>query len=85
MIKQTISTNLICPDCGNIFPIQRKQNKQKTLFHRKKFFCYKCKKETNHIELKDIDSLMYILENTPDEKKTEDQQKVYSLLKRRGE
>ena len=58
MNKKTIKTDLICPECGNVFPIMRKQNKQKKTFHRKWLFCPICKKETNHIEAKELDLLL---------------------------
>jgi len=85
MNKKTVATSLICPDCGNIFPIMRKVNKQKSLFHRKYLYCPMCKKVTNHIEAKDLEKLLFILDNTTEEEKTEDEKKVYQLLRKRGD
>ena len=84
MRKSTVSTSLICPECGNVFPIMRKANKEKSLYHRKWLYCIRCSKTTNHIEVKDLDRLIYYLENTPEEEKTAEEKKVYKLIKNRG-
>ncbi len=82
MNKKTIKTDLICPECGNVFPIMRKQNKQKKTFHRKWLFCPICKKETNHIEAKELDLLLEQISLKEDYQRTEDEKKVYVLRKR---
>lgn len=50
---KTIATQLKCPQCGNIAPIQRKRGKQREKGHTKHMYCYKCKEITGHIEIKD--------------------------------
>ena len=49
-----IYTDIYCMNCGNHSVIPRKIGKQKEAFHRKKFYCYKCKTEVNHIEAKNF-------------------------------
>ena len=49
-----IYTDIYCMNCGNHSVIPRKTGKQKEPFHRKKFYCYRCKMEVNHIELKNF-------------------------------
>ena len=52
MRKQSmIETRLVCPKCGNIETIYRKEGKQKEYGHLKYFWCYKCKKRINHLEI----------------------------------
>ncbi len=80
MNKKVIKTDLICPECGNIYPIMRKTSKQKKLFHRKWLFCPFCNMKTNHIEVKDIDLL--IEELVRKENLSEEEKKVYKLIKR---
>ena len=41
-----------CPECGAITPLARKISKQKEKFHKKKLYCYKCKREVNQVECK---------------------------------
>ena len=83
MNKSTVQTSLICPECGNIFQIWRKTNKQKELFHKKKLFCIVCHKEVNHIELKNIDLFLASLEFKNE--LTEEEKKIKTLIKKRGE
>lgn len=39
-----------CPECGSITPLARKVCKKKEKFHKKRLYCYKCKKELNQVE-----------------------------------
>lgn len=62
-----IETKLLCPRCGEVHIIYRKTAKQKKVGHYKKFYCYKCKSEHNHIELNpnyeyDADTLVAMIE-----------------------
>lgn len=41
-----------CPECGTVTPLARKISKQKEKFHKKKLYCYKCRKELNQVECK---------------------------------
>lgn len=49
----TVRTILKCPNCGELTTIHRLASRQKKVGHLKKLYCYRCKKEVNHIELKD--------------------------------
>ena len=82
MKGKRVNTNLICPDCGNVFPLQRKLFKQKKNFHLKKLYCPMCCEVKNHIEIKDIDMFIAEYENGLYDK-TEEEVKVYSLIKKR--
>lgn len=43
----------MCLRCGNAgIPICRKRGHQHGAFHRKKLYCWKCKIEINHIEIR---------------------------------
>lgn len=50
--KIVSETHLYCPRCGTVHVIFRKANKLKKEGHYKNYYCYKCKHEHNHIELK---------------------------------
>ena len=51
----TIST-FKCTECGKEgIPISRKQNNQRESGHLKKIYCVHCKKETNHVEIREFD------------------------------
>ena len=43
-----------CIQCGNKgIPIMRNNGRAKEKFHRKKLYCLHCKKETNHVEIRE--------------------------------
>lgn len=50
---RTASTHLECPECNNVVTIHRKKSKMKSKNHTKHLWCFKCKKMTGHIEVKD--------------------------------
>ncbi len=51
----TIST-FKCTVCGKEgIPISRKQSNQREFGHLKKIYCIHCKKETNHVEIREFD------------------------------
>ncbi len=51
----TIST-FKCTVCGKEgIPISRKQSNQRESGHLKKIYCVHCKKETNHVEIREFD------------------------------
>lgn len=68
-----------CPECGSITPLARKVSKRKEKFHKKRLYCYNCKKELNQVECKnqmeldeykktlDIDNkkILYVLSGVP--------------------
>ena len=82
MNRKTNPTNLICPECGNIFTIWRLQGRK--IFHIKDLYCYNCEKVTKHIEVKDIGLFKATIENTPEEQRTEQQKEIYALIKKRN-
>lgn len=49
-----VSTDLVCPECGNVTTIQRKMSKEKQEGHIKDLYCYKCQKLTKQYEVKDV-------------------------------
>lgn len=80
---RTIQTSIICPECGNISKLWRRPGKQKELYHKKKFFCPICKKEINHIEIKDADLFLASLNFKTE--LTEEEKYIKTLVKKRGE
>ena len=84
-MTKTIRTDLICPECGSIFPIMRRENKQKNSFHSKYLYCPTCKKITNQLEMKEYDKLLEMIDRKDDKSKTEDEKKVYKLLRKRSD
>ena len=85
MTKKTIRTDLLCPECGNVFPIQRRVNRQKKTLHRKWLYCPMCQKTTNHIEINNIEKLLDIIIEKEEAERTEEEQKVYKYIIKRSE
>lgn len=53
-MKNTQS-RFFCTECGHEgIPIQRKQGAQREPGHLKKLYCIYCKKEVNHVEVREI-------------------------------
>ena len=71
MKTSTVKSDLICSECGNIFPIMRKHKNQREIYHVKDLHCYKCDKKTKFIELKDAMKVKKELEFTIDKSKFE--------------
>ena len=84
-MSKTIRTDLICPECGSIFPIMRRECNQKKAFHRKYLYCPTCKKTTNQLEMKEYDKLLEMIDRKEDASMTEDEKKVYKLLRKRSD
>lgn len=63
------STDLVCLECGNVYSIIRKSRALKEVSHIKDLWCYKCKKDVKHYEVKDIEKFMA--------KDTDDEIKLY--------
>jgi len=82
-MPKVVPTDLICPDCGNVFTIMRKESKQKKEFHRKWLYCPKCHKKSNHIEVRDLDIMLRKIEQKEKSEYTEDDKKVLKLVKKR--
>lgn len=78
MKRATIKSDLICSECGNIFPIMRGYKSQREKYHIKDLYCYKCDKKVKFIELKDAMKTKKELEFTTDKSKFE--QYLYELL-----
>lgn len=52
--KNTIvMKELECGDCGTLFCVPRRLGRNKMAGHKKKLWCYRCKKRTVHIEKSD--------------------------------
>ena len=49
---KTISSNLICPECGNIFPIPRYSGRYRCYNHIKDLWCPYCRDTTKMVENK---------------------------------
>ena len=47
----TVQSNLMCFDCGSIFTVHRKKRRQREAAHIKHLWCFKCQKETQHVEI----------------------------------
>lgn len=84
MIK-TIGSELVCVKCGSVFPIMRRASNQKSTFHKKYLYCINCKKKTKHIEAKDLDLLIATMEHKEKSSLTQEEKKVYQLVKSRRE
>ena len=83
MNSKAFQTNLICPECGNVFQIMRKISKPKEKFHRKKVYCYICQKETNHIEVRDLDRWLAEATFKGEESLKGEEKEVFQLVKKR--
>ena len=53
--RTTISSDLICSECGSKMIIPRNLNNRREKYHIKDIYCYKCKKTTKHIEVENLD------------------------------
>ena len=80
-----IQTKLVCPECGNVFPIMRKESVQRRMFHRKRLYCVNCRKVTNHIELKDFDKWLGGARLRGEENLNQEEKEVFQLIKKRSE
>lgn len=81
-MNRNVTSNYICLECGNIFPLMRDLGAQKQLYHRRRLYCVNCKKNTIHLEVRDIDRLKAELEFINKEQMTKDEYRVYKLLKK---
>lgn len=81
MKKHITRSDLVCLECGNVFPIPRKTANQRKIYHIKDIFCVCCKKKTKHIETKDLDILSKEIEFKT--KLTEEEQLLADVLIKR--
>ena len=65
--EPSIVSDLMCLDCGNVFPIRRMILHQKKEGHIKDLYCPTCKMETKHFELKDKDKFLWKYNHLTDE------------------
>ena len=84
-MSKTIRTDLICPECGSIFPIMRRECNQKKAFHRKYLYCPTCKKTTNQLEMKEYDKLLEMIDRKEDASMTEDDIKYLKIFNKRND
>lgn len=55
--QKTFNSNFYCTKCGNKgLPLIRMVSKARELGHLKKLYCYRCLEETNHVEIREMDS-----------------------------
>jgi ribosomal protein L33 len=54
-----IQAYLQCSSCEEIFIIWRIEGRQKRRDHKKNMYCHKCKKVTQHFEMKEWDEYRY--------------------------
>jgi hypothetical protein len=76
--KRTMSTDLLCLECGNIFTIARGVNNLKSNGHIKHLMCPRCEKLTEHFEVRDAGLMRKELEFQPN--RNEKEQLIYELL-----
>ena len=81
MYKRGRYTELVCLECGNIFPIYRISGREKKTGHIKHLYCPICFKETAHYEVRDADIFLRNYED--DEKISDDIKLVVNLLSER--
>ena len=62
-------TDLVCLECGNVCSLIRRSSSLKEVSHIKDLWCYKCKKDVKHYEVRDIEKFMA--------KDTDDEVKLY--------
>ena len=64
MPNNCVIHDFYCLKCGKAgLPLSRKVGKQKASLHRKKLYCFWCKEEVNHIEIKNQWELEEFREN----------------------
>lgn len=63
-MPNTTQSDFYCLQCGQKgIPLRRKPGQQRGKFHRKKLYCYHCKVEINHIEVRNDSEKNEFLEN----------------------
>ena len=51
MVVKTVTSNLKCKHCDNVFPIPRRKGSRRGSGHIKHLWCINCKDRTEHVEL----------------------------------
>lgn len=54
--------DMLCPECGSIYPYFLNGDFPQKILETKSIYCYKCIKPTNHIYIKDKDYMLIKLE-----------------------
>ncbi len=82
MSNKLAKSDLMCLQCGNFVPTWNYMGTQRKMFQRKSLYCPNCKKTTVHIELQNIDIYIASLEFKDPEMLTEEEKKIYKLIKK---
>jgi hypothetical protein len=72
------STDLVCLSCGNVTQIVRRKDNLKLSGHIKDLWCYKCKIETKHYEVRDVKT--FILNHQNQDRISKEEQIVMDYL-----
>ena len=83
MKRNTISSDLICSECGQLMTIPRFKNRQREKYHIKDLYCVTCGKVTKFIEIRDQNLCKKELEMKPN--RTEQEEFLYFLLQKNME
>lgn len=54
-MSKTAISNFYCLGCLNKIPLARKKSKMREKEHLKSLYCFKCKMEINHYEVREFD------------------------------
>ncbi len=73
-------TELVCLECGDVFPIYRRNGRAKQVGHIKHLYCPICLKETAHYEVKDADVFLWKYEYADFEDVCEEAKLAVDLL-----
>jgi len=80
MKKKTKETDLICSNCGNVYPI--KYNRQITKIKGFKYaYCFRCMKMTRHQEIISLDLYKKELESKNEEEYTKKDKILSKVIK----
>lgn len=75
-IKHIQMSDLVCTECGEVMKIPRKEIRE--THHIKDMYCYRCKKETKFIEVRDVEQFKKKIEFA--DYISEKDQFIYDLL-----
>lgn len=83
MSNRVAKSDLMCLQCGNTIPTWNYMGTQRKMYQKKVLYCPNCHKSTKHIELQDIDVFIASLEFKDPETLTDEEKKIYKLIKKR--
>lgn len=78
MNNKVKESDFICPACGEVISIPRPTSRDFKMYNIKSLYCYKCEKNTNQIEVRDVHLLRKKLEFKPD--LTDYELYIYNLI-----